>query len=89
MQPHPCAQFAQLARQIGHMRADFFAMPQARLVADVDAVGGGILADHQQFLGARFDQLLRLAQDRIGAAADQIAAQARDDAEGAAVVAAF
>ena len=37
----------------------------------------------------RSDQLFRFAKDRVGAAAYQITAQARDDAEGAAVVAAL
>ena len=46
-----------------------------RLVADVDAIGAGVLADHQQLLGSRGDQLLRLAQDRVGAAADEVAAE--------------
>ena len=40
-------------------------------------------------LRARGDQLLGLAQDRVGAAADEVAADRRDDAEGAAVVAAL
>ena len=47
------------------------------LVADVDAVGRGVLADDQQLLRAGGDQLLGLAQDRVGAAADEVAA---DDA---------
>ena len=71
------------------MGADFAVFPRPRLVADVDAIGRGVLADDQQLLGARGDQLLGLAQDRVGAAADEVAAQVRDDAEGAAVVAAL
>src|SRR3546814_1978435 len=46
-------------------------------------------SDLQQFLGASLDQLFGLAQDRIGTARDEIAAQAGDDAERAAVVAAL
>ena len=65
------------------------ALPRTRLVADVDAIGAGVLADDQQFLGARGDQFLGLAQDRVGTAADEVAAQVRDDAEGAAVIAAL
>ena len=53
VQPHPGAELAQLAREVGHVRADFLALPRARLVADVDAVGRRVLADHQQLLGAR------------------------------------
>ena len=55
----------------------------------VDAVGRRVLADDQQLLRPRRDQLLGLAQDRVGSAADQVAAQARDDAEGAAMIAAL
>src|SRR4029079_18378535 len=43
--------------------------------------------DDERLLRARGDELLRLAQDRVGPAADEIAAQVRDDAEGAAVIA--
>ena len=69
--------------------ADFAALPRRGCVADVDAIGRGVLADDQQFLGPGGDQLLGLAQDRVGAAADEIAAHRRDDAEGAAMVAAL
>ena len=71
------------------MGADLAALPRPGGVADVDAVGRGVLADDQQFLRAGGDQLLGLAQDRVGAAADEVAADRRDDAEGAAVVAAL
>ncbi len=64
-------------------------LPRPCLVAQVDAVGAGVLADDQQLLGAGRDQLLGLAQDRVGAAADEVAADRRDDAEGAAMVAAL
>jgi hypothetical protein len=89
MEAHPRAQFAEFARQIGHVCADLLTVPHARLVADVDTVSRRILADHEQFARARFDQLFGFAQDRVGAAADEVAAQARDDAEGAAMVAAL
>ena len=65
------------------------ALPRPGLVAEVDAVGARVLADDQQLLRAGGDELLGLAQDRVGAAADEVAAQVRDDAEGAAVVAAL
>ena len=61
----------------------------ALLMADVDAVGAGVLADDQQFLRPRGDQLLRLAQHRVDPPAGELAAQLRDDAEGAGVVAAL
>ena len=89
VQPHPGAELAELAREVGHVGADFLALPRPRLVADVDAIGARVLADDQQLLRAGGDELLGLAQDRVGAAADEVAAQVRDDAEGAAVIAAL
>ncbi len=71
------------------MGADLFALPRTRLVPDIDAIGARILADDQQFPRARGDQLLGFAEDRVGPAADEVAAQVGDDAEGAAVVAAL
>ena len=71
------------------MGAHLAALPWPGGVAKVDAIGRSVLADHQQFLGAGGDQFLGLAQDRVGAAADEVAADRRDDAEGAAVVAAL
>ena len=58
-------------------------------MADVDAIGRGVLADHQQFLRARGDQLFRLAQHRIDPPAGELPAQLRDDAERAGVIAAL
>ena len=89
VQPHPDAEFAERARQIDEFRAHLAVAPLARGVFDVDAIGGGVLRDDQQLLHAGFDQFLGLAQHIGGRARDQIAAQARDDAEGAAIVAAF
>ena len=60
-----------------------------RLVLDVDAVGAGVLRDDEQFLDAGLGQLFGLAQHVAGRARDEVAAQRRDDAEGAAVVAAL
>src|SRR3546814_6625095 len=71
------------------MGAHVYAVPRTLEMLDVDTVSRGVLADHQQFLGASLDQLFGLAQDRIGTARDEIAAQAGDDAERAAVVAAL
>src|SRR5690606_34038742 len=56
---------------------------------DVDAVGAGVLRDDQQLLHARLHQALGFAHDVADGAADQIAAHGRNDAEAAAVVAAF
>ncbi len=93
MQPHPSLYLgddaAEFARQVGHVRFDLAAFPGAGLVADVDAVGRRVLADHEQLARAGRDELLRLAQDRVGPPAGEIASQAGDDAERAAVVAAL
>ena len=74
VEPNPGRDLAELARQIGHVRADFAAVPHPREMLDIDAIGRCVLADHQQFPGAGLDQLFRLAQDRIGPSADEVAA---------------
>jgi hypothetical protein len=58
-------------------------------VLHVDAVGRGVLAHHQQFLDARLEQPLGLAQHVADRPRHQVAAHARDDAERAAMVAAL
>ena len=55
----------------------------------IDAVGGGVLGDHQQLLHARLFQALGFGQHVADGAAHQIPAHGGDDAEGAAVVAPF
>ncbi len=47
------------------------------------------MRDDQQFLDAGFDQFLRLVHHFVDGTAHQVAAQRRDDAEAAAMVAAF
>src|SRR3546814_2578317 len=83
------AKLAQFARQIGHVRADFAALPLTRIMARIDAIGRSVLTDDEQFLRPRRDQLFGLAQHRVDTAADQFAAQIRDDTEGTAMVAAL
>jgi hypothetical protein len=56
---------------------------------DIDAIGGRVLADDQQFLRTRRDQLFRLAQHRIDPPRDEITPNRGDDAECAGVVTAF
>ena len=58
-------------------------------LAAIDAVEGRVLRDQQQFLHAARRQRARFADDRLGRPAAIVAAQRRDDAEGALVVAAF
>ena len=68
---------------------DLAAAPFARGVFEVAAVGAGVLGDDDELLDARFHQPLGLAQDVARLARDEVPAQGRNDAEGAAVVAAF
>ena len=94
MQAHPRAppslfQLAHRRSQLGHAALERPAAPEAGAVFHVHAIGAGVLRDHQQFLHARVDQVLRFLHHIADRAADQIAAQTGDDAEGAAVVAAF
>ena len=89
MQPDPRSEIAQFPRQIGHMGANLPSVQHRTRMPDIDTIGRGILTDHQQFPGACRNQLFRLPDHRIGRTADQIAPDARDDAELAAVVAAL
>ena len=89
MQAAPHAQLRQPLAQVLHARLIGLVAPLALGVAHVHAVGAGVLRDHQQFLHAAAHQLLGFAQHLIHRARDQIAAHGRDDAEAAAVVAAF
>ena len=56
---------------------------------NVHAVGRGVLGDDQQLLHARVGQTFGFRQHFADWTAHQIATHGRDDAEGAAVVAAF
>ena len=87
MQPHPDAEFAERAGKIDEFRPHFAALPWARRVFQIDPVGGRVLGNDQQFLDARGDQPLGFAQHVAGRPGDQVAAQFRDDAERAAIVA--
>jgi hypothetical protein len=89
VQAHPHAELAEGVAEVVELGAQRAAAPEAGAVLGVDAVGGGVLGDHQQLLDAGVDEVLGLAHHVADRAADEIAAQGRDDAEGAAVVAAF
>ena len=58
MQAHPgtvrLGNFAQLLHQLQHARLDGLAIPKARPVFHIDAVGRSVLTDDQQFLDATF-----------------------------------
>ena len=80
--PNPSAQTSQIVGQI--QNGEF-----AVAVFPVGAIGRGVLADHQQFFHAVFDQLFRLAHDGPNRTRRQFAAHVGDDAELAGVVAAL
>ncbi len=93
VQPDPGAmrlgQRRQRLAQLGQARLHRLAVPEAGAVLDVDAVGAGVLADDEQLLDAALEQRARLVQHVADRPRDEVAAQAGDDAERAAVVAAF
>ncbi len=89
VQAHPYAQAAQGFAEFGHAGFHRRAVPEAGAVFHIDAVGAGVLGDHQQLFHAGFDQTLGFVEHVADRAADQLAAHRRDDAEAAAVVAAF
>src|SRR6185312_5352522 len=82
-------ELGQAFAQLGHARTPGLAAPAALGIFEIHAVGTGVLRDHQQFLHAALDQLLGFQQHLIHRARNQVAAHRRDDAEAAAVVAAF
>ena len=89
VQPDPRPQPAKLARKIVKLRLHIAIAKPARGIADVEPVGAGVLRDDEQLLHPRLHQPGSLAQHLARRARHQVAAQFRDDAEGAAVVAAL
>ncbi|MDT4826226.1 hypothetical protein FQZ97_595320 [compost metagenome] len=93
VQAHPGAirlgNFAQRAHEFEHAGLDRLAIPEAGAVLHVDAVGRGVLADHQQFLHAALEQGLGFAEHIAHRTRDQVAAHRGNDAKGATVIAAF
>ena len=89
MQPHPDAEFPQRGGEIEEPRPHVAIAPAARRILEIDPVGGRILRDDEQFLDAGSSEPLSLAQDIGRRPRDEIAAQARDDAEGATIIAAL
>ena len=82
-------QLAQFAAQLEQPRLDRAAVHEVGAVAQVHAVGAGVLRDDQQLLHAGLEQILGLAHHLADGAAVQVATQTGDDAERTAVVAAF
>ena len=89
VQADPGAELAERRGEVEEAGPHLALAPEARRVFEVDAVGAGVLRDDEDLLDARLHETLGLAQHVAGRAADEIAAQLRDDAERAAVVAAL
>ena len=89
VQAHPDTELRQLFAQANHAGFDRHAVVEAAAMFDINAVGGGVLRDHQQLFDPGIGQAFGFRQHFANRTADQIAAHGRDDAEGAAMVAAF
>ncbi len=93
VQPDPgimlLRQLAQRAYEIGHVRAHRLAVPKTSAEFHIDAIGTGVLRDHQQFLHTGLEQVLGFQHHLGNPARHEIAAHRRNDAEAAAMIAAF
>ena len=89
MQPHPDAEGRKLAAEVDESGPHLPAAEPAGGVAEVDPIGRGVLRDDQQLLDPGPHQPLRLGENAGGRTRYQIAPERGDDAEAAAVVAAF
>jgi hypothetical protein len=89
VQAHPEAELAEFLAQLKQARLHRPAAMEAGAVLHIDAVGAGVLRDHQQFLDAGLRQHFGLVQHLADRPRHEVAAQRGDDAERAAVVAAF
>ena len=89
VQPHPHSKLAERVAEVIELGLERAAAPETCPIAGVDAVGAGVLRDHQQLLDAGVNEFFRFAHYLVDRPADKIAAHRRNDAEGAAMVAAF
>ena len=89
LQPDPGAERAKLAHDVEKARGDLAVAPRALGVFEVAAIGARVLRDDDELLDARLGEPLGFAQDVARRTRCEAPAQARNDAERAAVVAAF
>ena len=89
VQPHPGADLAELPREVDESAPDLPAAPGLRAVFEVGAVRARVLGNDEKLADACIAQADRLVQDLVDRAAHEVAAHRRDDAEAAAVIAAF
>ena len=89
VEAHPDAELAEGLGEVKKLRPHRAPAPFARGVFHIDAVGRRVLRDDQELLDAGGDQPLRFAQHVGCRPRHEIAPQPRNDAEAAAIVAAF
>src|SRR5690606_6897303 len=89
MQPRPYAERAALAAEDQDLGADFAVVPRAPCVADTDARGARTLREDAPAPSACLHQPLRLTQHIARWTGDEVDPQMGNDAERAAIVAAF
>ena len=71
---HPHAELAESGREVVELGLERAIAPRACGIADIEAIGGGILADHQQLFHPSLDELFGLAHHVAGRSADEVPA---------------
>ncbi len=89
VQPHPCAEFAEFAGEIEEACINLAVVEFACGVFDIHAVGRRVLRDDQHSLVPAFTSFSASRSTSAMGRGDEIAAQLRNDAERAAMIAAF
>ena len=89
MQSNPGIHLSELGRQLLETRLYGFAAEEIELVTRIQTIRTGVLGDDQQFAHTGVHQVLCFGEHLAHRAAHEITTHARDDAEAAAMVAAF
>ena len=89
VQADPDAEAGERFHQFGHARLDRAAVPESGAVFDIDAIGAGVLRNHQQFLHTCFDEVVGFLHHIANRTADQIATHRGNNAKSAAMIAAL
>jgi hypothetical protein len=89
VETHPDAERAERLGQTQEPRLVLLAAPRTHGIAEIEAVGAGVLRDDEKLLDAGGDQPLGLAHHVAQGTALEPPAQCWDDAEAATIVAAF
>ena len=74
VQAHPDTELRQLFAQANHTGFDRHTVVETAAMFDINAVGGGVLRDHQQLFDAGVGQAFGFRQHFANRTADQIAA---------------